>query len=205
MSAAILYSAMIAVHSIAIKKNRGDGEAGKALRIQCRDVFANIVYSPTPQTSRYIILAPLVFTAAFIFVHSVTFYINTYDHEKQFVVSAMSLLFMLPALCFTVLKIGKRPLNPRVAIIKVVTLFLIYLSIQIAFFVSNEKQPCMITSGMFWLIVIIAMVTTYILERRRPLPKLLGFSKPQGSRVEMRSKSNQVRSKSNQVVRRFGS
>ena len=203
MSAAILYSAMIAVHSIAIKKNRRDWDME---RIQCRDVFANIVYSPNaPHTSRYIILAPLVFTAAFIFVHSVTFYINTYDHEKQFVVSAMSLLFMLPALCFTVLKIGKRPLDPRVAIIKVVTLFLIYLSIQIAFFVSNEKQPCMITSGMFWLIVIIAMVTTYILERRRPLPKLLGFSKPQGSRVEMRSKSNQVRSKSNQVVRRFGS
>ena len=147
---------------------------------------------PLKNMSRYIILAPLVFTAAFIFVHSVTFYINTYDHEKQFVVSAMSLLFMLPALCFTVLKIGKRPLDPRVAIIKVVTLFLIYLSIQIAFFVSNEKQPCMITSGIFWLIVIIAMVTTYILERRRPLPKLLGFSKPQGSRaaVEMRSKSN---------------
>ena len=80
---------------------------------------------------------------------------------------------MTPALCFTMLRIGKRPLeqkpiNPRFSLMKAVTLFLIYLSIQIAYFVSNEKQPCMITSGAIWLIVIVAIVATYILERRRP-------------------------------------
>ena len=173
MSAAILYCAMIAVHSIALKKVRGRRDMNvRGIRVNCRDVFANIVYNPI-QTNRYIILAPLVFTAAFIFVHSVTFYANTHDSEKQFAVSAMSLLAMTPALCFTMLRIGKRPLeeksiNPRFSLMKAVTLFLIYLSIQIAYFVSNEKQPCMITSGAIWLIVIVAIVATYILERRRP-------------------------------------
>lgn len=176
MSAAILYCAMIAVHSIALKKVRGRRDMNvRGIRINCRDVFANIVYNPI-QTNRYIILAPLVFTAAFIFVHSVTFYANTHDSEKQFAVSAISLLAMTPALCFTMLRIGKKPINPRFSLMKAVTLFLIYLSIQIAYFVSNEKQPCMITSGAIWLIVIVAIVATYILERRRPRkPSLQSF------------------------------
>ena len=205
MSAAILYCAMIAVHSIALKKVRGRHDLNaRGIRVQCRDVFANIVYNPI-QTSRYIILAPLVFTAAFIFVHSVTFYANKHDSEKQFAVSAMSLLAMIPALCFTMLRIGKRPLeqksiNPRFSVMKVVTLFLIYLSIQIAYFVSNEKQPCMITSGMIWLIVIVAIVATYILERRRP-PKP---SLPQSFKLRG---SNQVElgSRTRNVGKRFGS